>query len=49
LTKVENERRKHNYIPFFLELLNIASERGDLPDLYEKAKLAMTNAPHPTQ
>lgn len=44
--KIENERRKHNYIPFILELLNLASERGDLAQQYEKAKSAM-NQPQP--
>lgn len=34
----ENARRKHNYIPFILEMLKIASEKGDLSTLYADAK-----------
>lgn len=41
--KIENERRKHNYIPFILELLKISSERGELSAQLEKAKAAGKN------
>ena len=34
----ENARRKHNYIPFILEMLKIAAEKGDLQKLYDEAK-----------
>jgi len=26
----ENARRKHNYIPFILEMLKFATEKGDM-------------------
>lgn len=34
----ENARRKHNYIPFILEMLKIAANKGDLARLYQEAK-----------
>eukprot|EP00099_Drosophila_melanogaster_P008911 NP_001261632.1 ubiquitin carboxy-terminal hydrolase L5, isoform B [Drosophila melanogaster] len=36
--KVENVRRKHNYLPFIVELLKILGENGQLMPIYEKAK-----------
>ena len=35
---IENERRKHNYIPLFLGLLRGMAQRGQLASAYDKAK-----------
>ncbi|XP_017133697.1 ubiquitin carboxyl-terminal hydrolase isozyme L5 [Drosophila elegans] len=36
--KVENVRRKHNYLPFIVELLKMLGNMGQLMPIYEKAK-----------
>ena len=36
--KAENVRRKHNYLPLIVELLQMLAEKGQLQPMYEKAK-----------
>lgn len=36
--KLENIRRKHNYLPLIVELLKMLGDEGELLPLYEKAK-----------
>lgn len=35
--KLENDRRRHNYLPFCVELLTLLAASGKLPDLTEQA------------
>lgn len=36
--KIENIRRKHNYLPLIIELLKVLAKEGKLVPLYQKAK-----------
>lgn len=37
--QVENVRRKHNYLPFIMELLKVLAKKGDLVPLVEKVRI----------
>lgn len=39
LYKVENIRRKHNYLPLIVQLLKVLGAQGKLLPIYEKAKV----------
>ena len=36
--KLENLRRKHNYIPFIVNLMQVLAAQGKLSEFYEQAK-----------
>jgi ubiquitin carboxyl-terminal hydrolase L5 len=36
--KVENVRRRHNYVPFIVNFLRVLAERGELMSLVDQAK-----------
>ena len=36
--KVENRRRKHNYVPFIVQFLRTLADRGELVPLLDAAK-----------
>ena len=40
----ENERRKHNFVPFILELLTVLAEKNQLSGLLEKAQKRVQEA-----
>jgi hypothetical protein len=41
--KVENVRRKHNYLPLIVEILKVLGQEGKLVALVEKVGLTRTN------
>ena len=41
--KVENVRRKHNYLPLIVEILKVLGQEGKLVALVEKVGLTTTN------
>eukprot|EP00112_Aurelia_sp_Birch-Aquarium-sp1_P006748 Seg1738.16 transcript_id=Seg1738.16/GoldUCD/mRNA.D3Y31 product="Ubiquitin carboxyl-terminal hydrolase isozyme L5" protein_id=Seg1738.16/GoldUCD/D3Y31 len=43
--KIENVRRRHNYLPFIMELLKVLAKKGDLIPLVERAQ-NMTKSLH---
>lgn len=36
--RIENARRKHNYLPLIVEILKLLAKDGKLVPLYERAK-----------
>ena len=36
--RIENVRRRHNYVPFIVNFLRILAERGELVELVDQAK-----------
>ena len=37
-SQMENVRRRHNYLPFIMELLKLLAKKGDLVDLAERVR-----------
>ena len=40
----ENERRRHNYVPFCIELIRALAASGNMPECTKKAKEKMKTA-----
>jgi ubiquitin carboxyl-terminal hydrolase L5 len=46
---IENARRKHNYVPFIVELLRLLGKQGMLMPLYAKAKERVLKRANPSK